>query len=153
MKEFIDKHLDTFGERVAMKQVPGRPATLKFRNKEGACAPAAAGGPSEFLTAQPAFVLGAVNLGAQLLTSAPRPVLVIVASWCFPAGGAGGEREDVRVDAWKTEHLIQFLEKKLKARSCGCARGSALSDARLSCLHVYEEINCCKQTLGTPEQT
>lgn len=61
VQEFIDKHAEGFGERVTVKRIPGRSATLKFRNKEG------------------------------------------------------GEREDVRVDAWKTEHLLQFLEKKLKA--------------------------------------
>lgn len=59
LREFIDKHSKSFPE-VSVKQMPGRPPTLKLRTKDGS------------------------------------------------------QREEVRVDAWKTEHVLDFLKSKLK---------------------------------------
>lgn len=93
MRDFIDKHAEAFGERLVVKQVPGRPATLKFRNKEGEAA-------------RRSGDTGLSQCTARLSTARPSA----------HALSAGGDREDVRVDSWKTENMIQFLEKKLKAR-------------------------------------
>lgn len=35
MKDFIERHADAFGDRLAVRTIPGRPPTLKLRSKDG----------------------------------------------------------------------------------------------------------------------